>query len=262
MPESSAWLKYLNPPAPPARAPGHAPHAEPGTRVPQLVCFPHSGGAASVYRPLAAAMAGDARVVAVQYPGRQDRHGEALVTDLHELADGVAGALRAAPADVPRIFFGHSMGAILAYEVAQRLGGEGPVALIASGRPAPSRVRLTTSYLLDDEALARQVAWLGGTAGGLLDHPEMRALLLPLIRGDYRASETYRPRGDAPLDCALVALGGDVDPVAPLEDLRAWSEHTTGPFRLEVLSGDHFYLQDNWPEIADLVRSLALVTEH
>ncbi|WP_405710476.1 alpha/beta fold hydrolase [Streptomyces xanthophaeus] len=253
MPRPDPWLKYLNP-AGPSGAP-HAPHA------PQLVCFPHSGGAASVYRPLGLELAGDAEVVAVQYPGRQDRHDEPVVTDLHELADRAATALRAAPTEVPRIFFGHSMGAILAYEVAQRLGPEGPVALIASGRPAPSRVRLTTSYLLDDEALAHQVVWLGGTAAELLEHPEMRSLLLPLIRGDYRASETYRPRGDAPLSCALVALGGDVDPVAPLDDLRAWAGHTTGPFRLETLSGDHFYLQHNWPEVAALVRSLALATE-
>ncbi|MEU9378861.1 thioesterase domain-containing protein [Streptomyces sp. NPDC048255] len=105
------------------------------------------------------------------------------------------------------------------------------------------------------------MVWLGGTAAELLEHPEMRSLLLPLIRGDYRASETYRPRGDAPLNCALVALGGDVDPVALPDDLRAWSEHTTGPFRLETLSGDHFYLQNHWPEVAGLVRSLALVPE-
>ncbi|WP_412077685.1 thioesterase II family protein [Streptomyces xanthophaeus] len=256
MSRPSPWLKYLNQPLTEP-----APEPETDVRTPQLVCFPHSGGAASVYRPLGTELAGDAQVVAVQYPGRQDRHDEPVVTDLHELADRVAAALRAEPAEGPRIFFGHSMGAILAYEVAQRLGDQGPVALIASGRPAPSRVRLTTSYLLDDEALAQQVVWLGGTAAELLEHPEMRSLLLPLIRGDYRASETYRPRGDAPLNCALVALGGDVDPVALPDDLRAWSEHTTGPFRLEMLSGDHFYLQNHWPEVAGLVRSLALVPE-
>ncbi|MFD7337554.1 thioesterase II family protein [Streptomyces violascens] len=242
----SAWLKYLNP-----NLSGTA------AQIQQVVCFPHSGGAASVYRPLASELAGDAEVVALQYPGRQDRHEEPVVTDLHELADRIAAELGARP--VPRIFFGHSMGAILAYEVAQRLGDAGPVALVASGRPAPSRLRLTTSYLLDDAALAHQVVWLGGTAAELLEHPEMRSLLLPLIRGDYQASETYRPRGDGPLSCALVALGGDADPVAPLDDLRAWSGHTTGPFRLETFSGDHFYLQNHWPAVADLIRSLTLV---
>ncbi|WP_327253858.1 thioesterase II family protein [Streptomyces sp. NBC_01244] len=246
-PSPSAWLKYLNPS-------GSTPD-----RAPQLVCFPHSGGAASVYRPLARELEGDAQVVAVQYPGRQDRHEEPVITDLHQLADRTAEALRRNPVDVPRVFFGHSMGAILAYEVAQRLGDEGPQALIASGRPAPSRVRVTTSYLLDDTALADQVVRLGGTAAELLEHPEMRSLLLPLIRGDYQASETYRHRGDAPLSCTLVALGGDADPVATFDDLSAWSPHTVGRFRQETLTGDHFYLQHHWPEVADLVRSVAPV---
>jgi surfactin synthase thioesterase subunit len=150
------------------------------------------------------------------------------------------------------------MGAVLAYEVAQRLGEQGPVSLLASGRPAPGRIRLTTSYLLDDAALAEQIAWLGGTAKELLDDPEMRALLLPMIRSDYRASETYRPRpGRGPLECSLIALGGDADPVAPLDGLQAWSRHTTGPFRLELLPGGHFYLQDHWAAIADVVRACA-----
>jgi surfactin synthase thioesterase subunit len=245
----SPWLKYLSP------------SDDETSRTQQVVCFPHSGGPASVYRTLARELAGDAQVVALQYPGRQDRHHEPVVTDLHELADLVAAVLRATPVEVERVFFGHSMGAILAYEVAQRLGDEGPVTLIASGRPAPSRVRLTTSYLLDDTALADQVVRLGGTAAELLEHPEMRSLLLPVIRGDYQASETYRPRGDAPLRCALIALGGDADPVAELDDLRAWGDHTTGPFRLESLSGDHFYLQHHWPAIAKLVRSGAPVPE-
>ncbi|MEU6809445.1 alpha/beta fold hydrolase [Streptomyces sp. NPDC046831] len=243
MPAPSLWLKAL------------AKHPAEGEGAPELVCFPHSGGSAGWYRPLAAELAPDVRVLAVQYPGRQERHDEPAVTDLHELADRVAQVLAAVPAAAPRIFFGHSMGAILAYEVALRLGEQGPATLIASGRPAPSRVRLTTSYLLDDEALAGQISWLGGTAAELLANAEMRALLLPLIRSDYQASETYRPRPGGPLSCPLIALGGDADPVAPLDDVRSWSRHTTGPFRLETLPGGHFYLQDQWPAVADLVRA-------
>ncbi len=240
---SSPWLKYPDQPGPVADDAG------------QVVCFPHSGGAASAYRPLAVELAGRLRVVAVQYPGRQERHHEPVVTDLHELADRIADVLRPAPA--PRVFFGHSMGAILAYEVAQRLGDAGPVALLASARPAPSRVRLTTSYLLDDEALVDQVVTLGGTAAEVLADPDLRSLLLPVIRGDYQASETYRRRGDVPLGCPLVALVGDADPAASVDDVGAWRDHTTGPFRLETFPGGHFYLQDHWPAIADLVHLAA-----
>jgi pyochelin biosynthesis protein PchC len=221
----------------------------------QVVCFPHSGGAASSYRPLAAELDGHLAVVAVQYPGRQDRGSEPVVTDLHELADRTAAALP--PADVPRVFFGHSMGAILAYEVAQRLGGRGPAAFVASARPAPSRVRPTTAYRLDDVAFVAELVRLGGTEAAVLEHPELRALLLPTIRGDYRASETYRRRDDRPLSCPLLALAGADDPVAPVGDVLAWSEHTVGSFRMETFPGGHFYLRDHWAAVARLVRALA-----
>jgi surfactin synthase thioesterase subunit len=241
--EPSPWLKHLD------QLEAAADHAS------QVVCFPHAGGAASTYRPLAVELAGQVRVVAVQYPGRQDRHHEPVVTDLHELADRITEVLWRTPASVPRVFFGHSMGAILAYEVAQRLGDAGPVAVITSARPAPSRVPVTTHHRLTDAALANQVMMLGGTAAEVFEHPEMRSLLLPLIRGDYQASETYRRRGDVPLSCPLIALAGDADPTASVDDVGAWRDHTTGPFRLETFRGGHFYLQDHWPAIADLVRT-------
>jgi surfactin synthase thioesterase subunit len=235
---SSPWLKELSQPA-----------------AAEVICFPHSGGAASTFRPLAAELAGDARVVAVQYPGRQERHAEPVITDLHELADQVTQALWQVPVTGPRIFLGHSMGAILAYETAQRLGPEGPHALFVSARPSPSRVPLTTRYLLPDDELVAHVALLGGTAARVLADSEMRELLLPVIRGDYQASETYRHRDAPPLSCQLIALAGDADPAASVADVSAWREHTTGPSRMVVLPGGHFYLYDHWRTVAQLIRS-------
>ena len=242
-PASARWLKRLT---------------SPDGRGHQVLCFPHSGGAASAYRPLAAGLSGQLRVVAVQYPGRQDRVDEPVVTDLHELADRIAAVLDRTPLDGPCVFFGHSMGAILAYEVAQRLGGSGPAALVASARPAPSRVRLTTNYLLDDAAFADGLVRLGGTAAAVLADPGLRALLLPMVRGDYQASETYRHRGDPPLRCPVVALAGDRDSTTTPQDVRAWSAHTAGSFRMATLSGGHFYLNDHWPAVADVIRGTAL----
>ncbi|MDV6263920.1 GNAT family N-acetyltransferase [Rhodococcoides yunnanense] len=224
-----------------------------GRHLTEVVCFPHSGGAASAFRALAAELDGDMGVVGVQYPGRQDRYEEPPITDLHELADQIAGHLSGPPRH--RIFFGHSMGAILAYEVAQRLGPMGPTALIASARPAPSVVEATTSYLLDDGKLIEQVVRLGGTAAAVFENDDMRGMLLAVIRGDYQASETYRPRGGPPLNCPIVAMGGIDDPTTSVDELRAWSAHTTGGFRLELMQGGHFYLQDSWPAIARLLRS-------
>lgn len=219
----------------------------------EVICFPHSGGSASAFRALAAELDGELRVIGVQYPGRQDRYGEPLINELHELADRIAGNLSGSSQQ--RIFFGHSMGAILAYEVAQRLGSAGPAALVASARPAPSVVDVTTNYLLNDGDLIEQVVRLGGTASAVFGDAEMREILLPMIRSDYEASETYRPRGGPRLNCPVVAVGGTEDPTTSVDELRAWSGHTTGSFRLELMPGGHFYLQDSWPAIAGLLTS-------
>ncbi|MER5197932.1 thioesterase II family protein [Streptomyces sp. NPDC002755] len=243
MTQTASWIRRLDAPAG-AAAPD-----------PQLVCFPHAGGSAGFYRPLAAELAGHAEVLGVQYPGRQDRYAEPVVTDVHQLADRVAEVLGQGEAGRPRALFGHSLGAVVAYEVAARLGDAAPVALIVSGRPAPSRIRRSSAYLLPEDALVEQVRSLGGTESELLDHPELRSLLLPLIRGDYRASETYRFGGGPPLGCPVVAVTGDDDPLTPVADARVWAEHTTGPFRLQVLSGGHFFLTEHWAELARTVRS-------
>ncbi|WP_405630459.1 alpha/beta fold hydrolase [Streptomyces sp. NBC_00016] len=243
MTQTALWLRRLDAPA--------------GTAVPdlQLVCFPHAGGSAGFYRPLAAELADHAEVLGVQYPGRQDRYAEPVVTDVHRLADQVAEVLGQGAGDRPRALLGHSLGAVVAYEVAARLGDSAPVALIVSGRPAPSRIRRTTAHQLPEDALAEQVMSLGGMDSELLDHPELRSLLLPLIRGDYQASETYRFGGGPALHCPVVAFTGDDDPLTPVADARVWAEHTTGAFRLHVLSGGHFFLNDHWAAVARTVRS-------
>ncbi|MGW7383057.1 thioesterase II family protein [Streptomyces sp. NPDC054794] len=236
---TSPWLRRLGPPL------------DAGA---ELICFPHAGGSAVAHRPLAAVLAGRVAVTGVQYPGRQDRIAEPVVTDLHALADAVAQQLAAADAGIPRVFFGHSMGAIVAYETALRLGDAGPVHLIAAGRPAPSRIRDTHAHLLSDDALLEQVVELGGTEVELLDHPELRELVLPVIRGDYRASETYRQREGQGLGCPVTVLVGDADPLTPLADARAWAPHTMGPCRVRVLPGDHFFVSGHWGTVADVAR--------
>ncbi|MGW7362025.1 thioesterase II family protein [Streptomyces sp. NPDC054841] len=246
MSSTDVWIRHLGPPA-----------VTTGTHT-ELVCFPHAGGSAGAHRPLAAALAGQAEVIGVQYPGRQDRLAEPVITDLHLLADAIADRLAARGAgqgtERRRVFFGHSMGAIVAYEVARRLGEDGPCALFVSGRPAPSRIRRTTAHQLDDDALLGQVVSLGGSDKELLGHPELRALVLPVVRGDYRASETYRHRGGPPLACPVTVFTGDADPLTPIADARAWAAHTTGPFRLRILEGGHFFVDAHWSAVARTVQ--------
>ncbi|WP_344896750.1 thioesterase II family protein [Actinomadura meridiana] len=212
--------------------------------APRLVCFPHAGGAASYYRPLALTLAPRIEVLAVQYPGRQDRHREACVEDVHRIADQIVEALP--PEDGRDLaFFGHSMGAVIAFEVARRLhdrGGPVPARLFASGRRAPSRHREEGAHLLDDAGLLDEIGALGGTDSRLLEDSELLSVILPVVRSDYRAIETYSHAPGPPLPCPVTAVVGDGDPRATVDEARAWADHCTGDFQLHVLPGGHFYL--------------------
>lgn len=172
----------------------YRPAASPTAR---LVCLPHAGGSAPFFRPLALALGAGTDVVAIQYPGRQDRRTEQPVSDMGRLADLVAGILRRQP-DLPLTIFGHSMGAILGFEVTRRLeaDGSGPVHLFASGRRAPSAVRDDNVHLRDDAGILAELHAVGGTASAVLSNDELMRAALPSLRADYQAVDTYRcPRG-------------------------------------------------------------------
>ncbi|MGW3559179.1 thioesterase II family protein [Streptomyces sp. NPDC000963] len=225
----------------------------------EVVCFPHAGGSASSWRPLALALSPAVDVAAVQYPGRHDRLREAPVEDLHRLADLVAEAL--GPSDGrPRALLGHSMGASLAYEVAVRLarlpGGE-PDLLVVSGRRAPAAARWRDRHVpVGDAELVERVKRLGGTDSAVFDEPELLELVLPALRGDYLALASYEDTAGRPLTCPVVGLTGDGDPEATVEEVGAWGEHTSGAFRTRVFAGGHFFLDDHTEEVAALVRDL------
>ncbi|GAA1394190.1 alpha/beta fold hydrolase [Kitasatospora putterlickiae] len=239
----SAWLRRFHP-AEQARV--------------RLVCLPHAGGSASYFFPLSRCLAPEAEVLAVQYPGRQDRHTEPLFTDLAEPADRIAEALKVWD-DLPLALFGHSMGATIGFEVARRLEASGtvPVALFASGRRAPSRVRDEGIHRRPDQEFLAEMVSLGGASEVLLKEPELLRLYLPVVRGDYRAAETYRYQEGPALTCPVFGLTGDRDQQAEIENVAAWAEHTTGAFGLEVFPGGHFYLNDA-PAVTDLVRERLL----
>ncbi|MDT9699261.1 alpha/beta fold hydrolase [Streptomyces sp. P17] len=228
-------------------------HPSAQTRV-RLVCLPHAGGSASWFHPMSAALTPDVEVLAVQYPGRQERRLEPSFADIAEAADRITDALTPWR-DGPLALFGHSMGATIAYEVALRLEATGtrPAVLFASGRRAPSRVRNEHIHELPDSGLLAELRAMSGTDMSLLDDPDMRALLLPTLRSDYRAAETYRHREGDRVDCPVFALTGDRDPRADVEDVATWREHTKGAFEMRVFPGGHFYLTESG-EVVDLVR--------
>ena len=147
----------------------------------RLICFPYAGGSASYYFPLAGELAPDIEVLAVQYPGRHERRLEPCLTDLHELAEHIHGAVLHW-LDRPVVLFGHSMGATLAFEVARRLrdrDGFVPARLFVSGRRAPTRLRFDDFHKRDDAGLAAELRRSGGTDPVFLDDEALAALVLP-----------------------------------------------------------------------------------
>lgn len=223
----------------------------------RCMCFPHAGGVASFYVPLSRSLSPAVEVLAVQYPGRQDRWREACVDSVEGLADGIVREL-GAWTDRPLALFGHSMGAAVAFEVALRLEerGTGAIALFASGRRGPAVHQYAPpdeKAYVDDEVLLAEVRRLGGPHATLLENAELRRVTMPSVRADYRAATAYRYRGDRSLRCPVVALAGDADPVAPIRQVRAWVAQAAGSFELCVFPGGHFYLTRQLDAVAGAV---------
>jgi medium-chain acyl-[acyl-carrier-protein] hydrolase len=213
----------------------------------RLICLPHSGAQAATYRPWRSTAPSWLEVLAVEYPGHGARLREPPHPDIGplvtELADAVGPLL-----DRPYALFGHSMGALVAYELAHRareLGLPPPVHLFVSGHRPPHLAEPEPDVhpLADAELVARLRA-LDGTPPDVLEEPELLRLVLPVLRADLQLCGTYAHTPRAALPCALTAFGGEDDPMVPRALLAGWREHAAGRFAVRVLPGHHFYLLD------------------
>ena len=227
----------------------------------RLFCFPYAGGAANIYRGwgelLEGTVAGGLEVIAVELPGRATRFREA---PCRAIAQAVAGAGEAmAPLlDRPFAFFGHSLGAILAFELARWLRREArpqPRRLFLSARRAPHLPddEEPISGLSDEEFVGR-LRELNGTPEEALQHPELMRMLLPVLRADFAMVDSYRLEPEPPLALPLAAWGGLSDPEVSREALEAWSLYTSAGFGMRMFPGDHFYLH---PQRQAMVRAIA-----
>ncbi|WP_299538172.1 thioesterase II family protein [uncultured Streptomyces sp.] len=230
----------------------------------RLLCLPHAGGSASYFFPVSKRLAPRVEALSVQYPGRQDRRNEPCLESVDELADRLADVVEPW-LDKPLALFGHSMGASVAFELALRLEARGvkPVALFASGRRAPVAARDERVHLRDDDGLIAEIKRLNGTESQVLDDDEILRMVLPSIRADYKAAETYRYRPGPQLATPVIALTGDSDPKATTDEVRRWAEHTDGAFDMVVYPGGHFYLNAHAPAVIDEIAGrLAPVAGH
>jgi surfactin synthase thioesterase subunit len=221
----------------------------------RLVCLPHAGGSASFFFPVSRALSPAIDVLAVQYPGRQDRRSEACVDDIHELAGQIFNAFGPWTGR-PVAIFGHSMGGCLGFELARMAEQKAGVVvsyLFVSGRRAPSWHRHETVHLRDDEGMLEDVRRLSGTDARVLGDEELLQAALPAIRSDYKAAETYIYQPGPKLNCPIMAFAGDEDPKMTIDEARAWAEHTTGDFDLNVYPGGHFFLAQHQSEILRMI---------
>jgi len=243
--------------------------------VTQLVCLPHAGSGAATYRDWQSRLGPSAEVLAPQLPGRDGRFTEppaasaeevveALVEPLLARLDTPGGSQGRGPAGSrsPRPFalFGHSMGALLSYELAHELvrRGRPPAHLFVSGYSAPHfprRPGRPVAHELPDTELVAHITALQGTNGVVLEHRELMELLLPVIRADYKVCETYQYRERSPLPVPITALGGDSDPEVPENGLRAWGHLTSEELVVKVFPGGHFYLYSRFDEVMDALRT-------
>jgi medium-chain acyl-[acyl-carrier-protein] hydrolase len=212
----------------------------------RLFCFPYAGGSAQIYRAWPQRLPPSVEVCAVQLPGRGNRLREPPFTDLDTLVRALAEALLPY-LDQPFAFFGHSMGALICFELAHRLrerGSPGPIQLFVSGHRAPQLKRdEPTSYDLPEPELLEELRRINGTPREVLEHPELIQLMLPLLRADFKVVQTYLYAPRAPLDTPLTAFGGLRDADVSREQMAGWREQTTAEFSLHMLPGDHFFIQ-------------------
>jgi medium-chain acyl-[acyl-carrier-protein] hydrolase len=214
----------------------------------RLFCFPHAGGGAIAYREWADHLPATMHVVSVELPGRGARLRDMPLVSLPTLIDELADAIRPL-LDIPFAFFGHSMGALIAFELARRLRHRrypDPHLLIASGRRAPQLpdTEPATYNLPRDEFIA-ELHRINGTPKEVLEHAELMELMLPLLRADFQLIQTYQYLADDPLDCPITAFGGSQDFDVTRDLLLPWEEQTRSCFALRMLPGGHFFLRSS-----------------
>lgn len=211
----------------------------------RLFCYPYAGGGGSIFSRWPTALPNFVEVCPVQLPGRGERLREPAFTSLTPLVHAITQAMQQF-LDRPFAFFGHSMGATIAFEVARLLRKQGraePVHLFVSGCAAP-QVRLPkgSTYTLPDDEFLRELGRLNGTPAILLQEPAIMRILLPSIRADFEVHDTFEYRAEPPLRCPITAFGGSQDLEVTLEHLAAWRAQTETSFSMHVLDGDHFFI--------------------
>lgn len=230
MKENTRWLSCYKP--------------NPNAKI-RLFCFPYAGGGSSIFRTWNQDLPNWVEVCPVQFPGRENRIQEKPFEKMQELIAATAKALMPY-FDLPFAFFGHSMGAWIAYDLACYLRKNNNLLsrhLFVSGRFAPHIPDPDRLHLLPEKEFKEQLRVYNGTPLAILENDEIMQLIMPLLRADFSVCETYSYTPKEPLECSMSAFSGKDDHMVDIEGLQAWQKHTTSKFRTEIFPGDHFFLR-------------------
>jgi medium-chain acyl-[acyl-carrier-protein] hydrolase len=224
------------------------PFGTPGEAPVRLLCLPHAGAGASIYRTWGLGLPPSIAACPVQPPGREKRRSEPPLTSARELVTQLAPEIIRAVRP-PYAIFGHSMGALCAFELTReirRLGGHLPVRLFLSGRRAPQQAMTQTELAgLSVQALAEVLRELGGTPEAVLASPAMLRLVQPLMAADFHVNEAYCYRAEPRLPVPITTFGGTEDAGARPDDMAGWHAETSAGHRMVVLPGNHFAIFDH-----------------
>jgi medium-chain acyl-[acyl-carrier-protein] hydrolase len=232
-PQQNPWLAYYKP--------------NPKVRL-RLFCFHYAGGSASAYRSWANRLPEWVELLPVQLPGREGRISETPINTVSELVNALRSALKPYLTPYPFALFGHSMGGLIAYELARSLelsGESQPSLLMVSSYPAP-QIHLDEYKIagLPEESFLFELNRRFNTIpDSMRQNQELIDLLMPMLRADFSLTENYRYNPGKPLTCPVMVYGGTDDPEIKESDLTPWELQTTGTFNLRLFRGDHFYFQ-------------------
>jgi surfactin synthase thioesterase subunit len=225
----------------------------------ELVCFHHAGGGAASFHPLRKQLGSDFAITTVRLPGRESRRDEPRHVDARTCVSALADELDDTLSR-PHVLLGHSLGAVLAYGVAQHRISQGlpaPEALIVAANRAP-HLRGPADDLedADDLELATELASYGGLPPEILTRPQWLELLMPTVRDDLTVLASYEYRGEPPLPCPLHIFGGYDDPLASPDELAPWSQHSERPHEVRLFPGGHFLFRQPDPELVCAIRGV------
>lgn len=244
---SSSWIKYRV--------------ERPDSKY-RLFCFPYAGGGATSFLNWTRSFNQEIEVCPIQLPGRQERMGESAIINIRAMIKELEKVLLPLFFDKPFVLFGHSMGSIIAFELARCLEakhGISPECLIVSGKHSPTITQKRTPICdLPDAPFIEELRKLNGTPENVLNNVELMSLILPCLRSDFKLVETYSFQETVPLNCDLFAFFGSNDEGNSPLSVSAWSDTTQKKFKLYEFEGDHFFLHSNEVMVRNHIENIIL----